>query len=169
MRAIKVFHRDQEGQLESALPTRYQLLYERDVQTIPVIGKLMVYLDNKAGMAHAAKMAFDASTWYSDGLRSAEIWRVECHNLYRMPLVLCALDLQSAPNPPDKWTVARFWELIRTGSRREIDMAWGHSLSLVCVVSQEIYSTDWVIPRELLGVLATNTWDVRWCGEKEAS
>lgn len=159
MKALKVFHRTVQGQLQSALPLPYALYYAEGVKRVPYVGKLLVYLDNRAGFQLARGMAGDASTWYKSPHGQIEIWRVECHNLYTVPIMISASDLNKVSlrtlNP------MRFWNLVLTGTRKAIDRAVGEDRSIIPIPCSEIWATDWVIPRERIQTLAHDD-DGRW-------
>lgn len=145
-------------QLYSALPTPLALDYRKNYRTTPSVGKIMVYLPSK--MDRAKTLCWTASRPYwrgqlcPDALKGEmEVWRVDCHNLYRIEHIVWAGDL-------GQWEgeeLERFWEEMLKADPKGFDETelWpllAHTIN----PCDGIWTTDWVIPRKLLA-----TYDIR--------
>lgn len=150
------------GQLYSALPTQFGLGYWEDQRTTPTVGKLMVYptWDVEA----AERFCQTAREWHA-GLLAAdqgqmEVWRVDCHNLYRLDYLIHAGSLQHFYDQREAAValreLTRFWRLIERGK----DPVGRSDIPYAKSVSVPIWTTDWLIPRELVGIydIHSNRW-----------
>lgn len=134
--------------LYSAIPTPQAVRYYAGEETIPEMGKLMVYLTRMEELAE--QFCRTAAGWYrrcnpaTNG--TVEIWRVECHNLYRLDYLIEPRRVMYDGITASQ--VRRFWRIVQQGLDprfREV----GAKKSIF-----PLWTTDSIIPEEQLAVYA---------------
>lgn len=165
MRALKVLYRSPNTPTErhppharrSAIPSVHSLQYWQGKITKPEIGRLMVYLE----MDEAKQFCYIAGKWYRNSQMFSptdrgdmEIWRVECHNLYKIFHIIQVqgLGCEEEGNPKG-YSLREFWRMVLAGQDPRIP-----EVRYAVEARVPVWTTDYLIPSTRLAVFDIRSW-----------